>query len=111
MDRDVDFVKMVFTAEPPVFNVTKQKQHLEVPPFARQPCYRILAEDLGQWLCVPPFRMVCPFQTYRNVIQNVRLVSRNFFFSLSQAQVPVLDSLFVHCIRLSNNSFTFFLAV
>ncbi|OPY60206.1 MAG: hypothetical protein A4E57_04529 [Syntrophorhabdaceae bacterium PtaU1.Bin034] len=70
-----------------------------------------LCRNLGQRLCVPPFRMVCPFQTYRNVIQNVRLVSRNFFFSLSQAQVPVLDSLFVHCIRLSNNSFTFFLAV
>jgi hypothetical protein len=30
--------------------------------FARQPCYRIpRTRDLGQWLCVPPFRMVCPF--------------------------------------------------
>jgi hypothetical protein len=68
MDRDVDFVKMVFTAEPPVFNVTKQKQHLEVPPFARQPCYRILAEDLGQWLCVPPFRMVCLFRAHSRCV-------------------------------------------
>ena len=30
---------------------------------AWQPCYRIPeTQDLGQRLCVPPFRMVCPFQ-------------------------------------------------
>jgi hypothetical protein len=31
--------------------------------FARQPCYHVQAFlDVGQWLCVPPFRVVCPFQ-------------------------------------------------
>jgi hypothetical protein len=31
--------------------------------FARQPCDPIPhARDVGQWLCVPPFRVVCPFQ-------------------------------------------------
>ncbi|TLD42960.1 MAG: hypothetical protein JETT_0748 [Candidatus Jettenia ecosi] len=23
--------------------------------FARQPCYRVLMRDLGQWLCAPSF--------------------------------------------------------
>src|SRR5262245_36756306 len=33
--------------------------------FARQPCYRIpKTRDLGQWLCVPSFRMVCPFLAF-----------------------------------------------
>ena len=28
--------------------------------FARQPCDRIpMTRDLGQWLCVPPFQVVC----------------------------------------------------
>ena len=31
--------------------------------FARQPCYHVQAVlDVGQWLCVPPFRVVCLFQ-------------------------------------------------
>ena len=31
--------------------------------FTRQPCYPIpRPRDVGQWLCVPPFRMVCPYQ-------------------------------------------------
>jgi hypothetical protein len=31
--------------------------------FARRPCYPIpLMRDVGQWLCVPSFRMVCPDQ-------------------------------------------------
>jgi hypothetical protein len=31
--------------------------------FARQPCYPIpRPRDVGQWLCVPPFRVVCPYQ-------------------------------------------------
>lgn len=30
---------------------------------ARQPCYRIpRTRDVGQWLCVPPFRVVCLYQ-------------------------------------------------
>jgi len=32
-------------------------------PFARQPCCPIPSlQDVGQWLCVPPFRAVCLFQ-------------------------------------------------
>jgi hypothetical protein len=31
--------------------------------FARQPRCRIpLARDVGRWLCVPPFRVVCLYQ-------------------------------------------------
>ena len=30
---------------------------------ARQPCCHVqLALELGQWLCVPRFRVVCPYQ-------------------------------------------------
>ena len=30
---------------------------------ARQPCYPIpIPRDVGQWLCVPSFRMVCLYQ-------------------------------------------------
>ena len=29
----------------------------------RQPCHHIQSIlDVGPWLCVPPFRMVCPFR-------------------------------------------------
>jgi hypothetical protein len=31
---------------------------------ARRPCYRIPNRDLGQWLCVPSFRMVCLFLVF-----------------------------------------------
>jgi hypothetical protein len=31
--------------------------------FARQPCYHVQAFlDVGQWLCVPHFRVVCLYQ-------------------------------------------------
>jgi hypothetical protein len=34
--------------------------------FARQPCYPIPPpRDVGQWLCVPPFRVVCLCQASR----------------------------------------------
>jgi hypothetical protein len=33
--------------------------------FARQPCDPIpRPRDVGQWLCVPSFRMVCPYQAF-----------------------------------------------
>jgi hypothetical protein len=33
--------------------------------FARQPCDPIPPlRDVGQWLCVPSFRMVCPYQAF-----------------------------------------------
>jgi hypothetical protein len=37
-----------------------------VPFPARQPCYLIPERKLGQKFCVPPFRMVCLYQTKRN---------------------------------------------
>ena len=33
--------------------------------FTRQPCDPIpRPRDVGQWLCVPSFRMVCPYQAF-----------------------------------------------
>jgi hypothetical protein len=33
--------------------------------FARQPCDPIpRPRDVGQWLCVPPFRVVCLYQAF-----------------------------------------------
>jgi len=39
--------------------------------FARQPCCHIPnSRELGQWLCVPPFRVVCPWRVL-DVLANV----------------------------------------
>jgi hypothetical protein len=38
--------------------------------FARQPCYPIpRARNVGQWLCVPLFRAVCPYQAFRKSVR------------------------------------------
>jgi hypothetical protein len=39
--------------------------------FARQPCDPIpCPRDVGQWLCVPSFRMVCPYQAFTLVVND-----------------------------------------
>ena len=45
--------------------------------FARQPCYHLqTCPDLGQWLCVPPFRVVCPYRERTFVITPIRFSNR-----------------------------------
>jgi hypothetical protein len=40
--------------------------------FARQPCDPILSsQDVGQWLCVPPFRVVCLYQAWTLTVNDV----------------------------------------
>jgi hypothetical protein len=51
--------------------------------FARQPCHHIQNPlDVGQWLCVPPFRMVCPFRDKTLVSLPVCLSKRHTSFLL-----------------------------
>jgi hypothetical protein len=39
--------------------------------FARQPCYPIPpVRDVGQWLCVPPFRVVCLYQAFTLAVKD-----------------------------------------
>jgi hypothetical protein len=39
--------------------------------FARQPCDPILcSQDVGQWLCVPPFRVVCLYQAFTRAVKD-----------------------------------------
>jgi hypothetical protein len=39
--------------------------------FARQPCDPILSsQDVGQWLCVPPFRVVCLYQAFTHAVND-----------------------------------------
>jgi hypothetical protein len=46
--------------------------------FARQPCYPIpRTRDVGQWLCVPPFRVVCPYQAFT-------LAAKDAYFTRTQ---------------------------
>ena len=46
--------------------------------FARQPCDRIpRMRDVGQWLCVPPFRVVCLYQAFT-------LVAKEAYFTRMQ---------------------------
>jgi hypothetical protein len=43
--------------------LTVQCAALKGATFARQPCCHIpVYRNLGQWLCVPSFRMVCLYQ-------------------------------------------------
>ena len=46
--------------------------------FAWQPCCPIASVDLGQWLCVPPFQMVCPCQSITMYYNGILLV-KSFF--------------------------------
>jgi hypothetical protein len=44
--------------------------------FARQPCYPILRpQDVGQWLCVPPFRVVCLYQAFTLTVNDACFTS------------------------------------
>jgi hypothetical protein len=44
--------------------------------FARQPCYPIpRPRDVGQWLCVPPFRVVCLYQAFTCAVNDACLPS------------------------------------
>ena len=44
--------------------------------FARQPCYPILhTRDVGQWLCAPPFRVVCLYQAITLIAKEAYLTS------------------------------------
>ena len=46
--------------------------------FARQPCDPILSsQDVGQWLCVPPFRVVCPYQAFTRALTTFASPERN----------------------------------
>ena len=41
---------------------------------ARQPCYHVPAmPNLGQWLCVPPFRVVCLLRVLRLNVKNTEI--------------------------------------
>jgi hypothetical protein len=46
--------------------------------FARQPCDPIpRPRDVGQWLCVPPFRVVCLYQAFTLAVKDVGVTERN----------------------------------
>ena len=50
---------------------------------ARQPCYHILTSlDLGQWLCVPPFRDGLPFSNVPLCFFNMRPLKNALFCSI-----------------------------
>ena len=49
--------------------LSAQKGIKKAPFPARQPCYPVPERNLGQKLCVPPFRMVCRYQTILSIIK------------------------------------------
>jgi hypothetical protein len=55
---------------------------------ARQPCYHVQAFlDVGQWLCVPPFRVVCPFRA------SYCLFGKLLFLSLASSLLDQFNTL------------------
>jgi hypothetical protein len=67
LDNFLDPSPFVFIIAPSSTVWPANDQHAsEGAAFARQPrCHIPLARDLGRWLCVPPFRVVCLYQAIK----------------------------------------------